>query len=68
MSFSLIQLRLLRELIDVQLACGEHYLTHGAVDFITIDVDVGEVVVGADFLNLSQGVLKCAPVPQVDVL
>ena len=41
---------------------------HGAVDFIAIDVDVGEVVIRADFLNLPQGVLKCAPVPQADVL
>src|SRR6516162_11081884 len=53
----------LRKLLDVQFARGEHDLTHGAVDFIAIDVDVGEVVVRTDFLNLPQGVLKCAPVP-----
>ena len=58
----------LRELVDVQLARGEHHLANHAVDFIAINVDVGKVVVGADFLNLTQRVLECAPVPQPDVL
>src|SRR5260370_23692674 len=58
----------LRELIDVYLAYGKHHLTHCAVDFIAIDIDIGEVVVGADFLNLTQSVLERAPVPQPDVL
>ena len=57
----------LRKLIDAQLAGGEHHLAHGAVDFIAIDVDVGKVVVGADFLNLTQRVLQCAPIPQANV-
>ncbi len=58
----------LRKLVDVQLACGEHHLASRAVDFIAINVDVGKVVIGADFLNLTQRVLKCMPVPQPDVL
>src|SRR5438552_43714 len=43
----------LREPIDVQLACGKHYLTHGVVDLIPINVDVGKIVVAADLLNLA---------------
>ena len=39
-----------------------------AVDLVAIDVDVGEVVVGADLLDLAQRVLQRAPVPQPDVL
>ena len=58
----------LRELIDAQFARGEHNLTHDAVDFIAINVDVGKIIVRTDFLNLTQRVLKCAPVPQADVL
>ena len=58
----------LRELIDVQLARGEHHFASRAVDVISINVDVGKVVVGADFLNLAQRVLKRVPVPQPDVL
>ncbi len=58
----------LRELVDVQFAGGEHHLAHVAVDFITVNVDVGKVVVGADFLNLTQRVLECMHVPQPDVL
>ena len=52
----------------MSLARGEHHLTHGAVDFIAIDIDIGKVVVGSNFLNLTQRVLECAPVPQPDVL
>ena len=58
----------LRKLVDVQLARGEHHLASHALDFVAIDVDVGKVVVGADFLNLTQRVLERAPVPQPDVL
>ncbi len=58
----------LGELIDVELACGKHHLTRCAVDFIAIDIDIGKVVVGSNFLNLTQRVLECAPVPQSDVL
>ena len=36
--------------------------------YVAVDVDVGEVVVGADFLDLAQGVLECVPVPEADVL
>ena len=57
-----------RQLVDVELARGEHHLPHLAVDLVAIDVDVGEVVVGADFLDLPQRVLQRAPVPQADVL
>ena len=58
----------LGELIDIQLARGEHYLASRAVNVIAINIDIGEIVVGADFLNLTQRVLQCAPVPQPDVL
>ena len=58
----------LREPIDVQLARGEHHLTSHAIDLIAINVDVGKVVVGADFLNLTQGILESVPVPQTNVL
>ncbi len=57
-----------RKFFDIQFARCEHYLASGAVDFIAIDVDVREIVVGADFLNLAQRILKRAPVPQPDVL
>ena len=57
-----------RQFLDVQLACGEHHLANRSVHFVAIDVDVGEVVVGADFLDLAQRVLERAPVPQPDVL
>ena len=43
----------LRKLVDVQLTGGEHYLASGAVDFVAIDVDVGKIVIGADFLDLT---------------
>ena len=39
-----------------------------AVNLIAVDVDVGEVVVGAYFLNLAQGVLESVPVPQSNIL
>ena len=56
------------QLFDIQFADREHHLAHRPVDLIPIDVDVGEVVIGADFLNLPQRVLQRAPVPQPDVL
>ncbi len=56
------------ELVDVELAGGEHDLAGGAVDVVAVDVDVGKVVVGADLLNLAEGVLEGAPVPEADVL
>ena len=69
MSFSLIQLRLLiGKLVDVELAGGEHDFAGGAVDVVAVDVDVGKVVVGADLLDLAEGVLEGVPVPEADVL
>ena len=58
----------LRQPIDVQLADCEHHLTHAAVHLIAIDVDIGEVVVGANLLNLAERVLQRPPVPEPDVL
>ena len=69
MSFSLIQLRLLsgrRSMFSSRV--GQHHLPHDTVDLVAIDVDVGEVVVRADLLDLTQRVLQRAPVPQPDVL
>jgi hypothetical protein len=57
-----------RKLLDVELAGGEHHFAGDAVDFVAIDVDVGKVVVGADFLDLAERVLERVPVPQADVL
>ena len=57
-----------RQFVDIQLARGEHHLAGGAVDFIAIDVNVGKVIVGSDFLNLTERVLQRTPVPQPDVL
>ena len=56
------------ELVDVEFAGGEHDFAGGAVDVVAIDVDVGEIIVGADFLNLAKGVLEGVPVPEADVL
>ena len=53
---------------DVQLARGEHHLPDLAIHFVAVDVDVREVVVGADFLDLPERVLQRAPVPQPNVL
>ena len=58
----------LGQLLDVQLARRQHHLAQRAVDRVAIDVDVGEVVIGADFLELPQRVLQRAPVPEPDVL
>ena len=58
----------LRQLVDVQLARREHHLPERAVDAVPIDVDVREIVVGADFLELPERVLQGAPVPEPDVL
>ena len=56
------------QLLHIQFAGGEHHLAQIAIDLIAIDVDIGKVVVGADFLNLTQSVLQCLPIPQPDVL
>src|SRR5262249_4757547 len=40
----------------------------GSVYLIPVDIDIREVVVGADFLNLTQRILQRAPVPETDVL
>ena len=56
-----------RQLVHIQLAGGEHHLADGPADLIAIDVDVGKVVVGANFLNLAQRVLQRVPIPQPDV-
>ncbi len=58
----------LRELLDVQLPRAKHYFANLAVDFIAINVDVGKVVISADFLDLAERVLQCPPVPEPDVL
>ena len=58
----------LGEFVDVEFAGGEHDLAQGAVEGVAVDVDVGKVVVGADLLDLAQGVLEGAPVPEADVL
>ena len=58
----------LGEFVDTQFTGGEHHLTRGTGNVISIDVNVWEIVVGTDFLNLTERVLECMPVPQADVL
>ncbi len=57
-----------RQFFYIELARSQHHFTGGAVDVVAINVDVGEIVVGANFLHLAQGVLQRMPVPQADVL
>ena len=54
----------LRQLLHVEFACGQHHLADRTADLISIDVDIGKVVVGPDLLNLAQRILQRAPVPQ----
>ena len=56
-----------RQLVDVQLARRKHHLTNRAADLVSVNVDVGKVVVGPNFLNLAQRVLQSARVPQTDI-
>jgi hypothetical protein len=56
------------ELVNVEFASGEHDFAGGAVDVVAVDVDVGKIVVGADFLNLAERVLKGVPIPEADVM
>jgi hypothetical protein len=58
----------LRKLVDVEFACGKHHFACVAVDLIAIDVDVREIVVGADFLDLAERVFERFHIPQADVL
>src|SRR6185437_745582 len=43
----------LRQLFYIQLARRKHYLANCTVDFIAVDVNVGKVVVGTNFLYLA---------------
>ena len=61
-------LRVLRQRVDVHLARREHHLRVLALDPVAIDIDVGEIVVEADFLQLIVGIEERARVPQPDVL
>ena len=58
----------LRQFVHVQFARRQHHLAHRAVDLVTIDVDVGKVVVSANLLNLPQRILQRMPVPQANIL
>ncbi len=51
------------EFIDVQFARGKHNLSQMPINDVPVDVDIRKVVVGANLLNLPQGVLQCMPVP-----
>ena len=52
----------------VDLARGEHHLAASAGQVVAIDVDVVELVVGADQLQLAVGVEQRLRVPEPDVL
>ena len=56
------------QFLYAHLAGGEHDLADLSVDLVAVEVDVGEVVVGTDFLNLAEGVLEGVPIPEADVL
>ncbi len=58
----------LGKLVHVQFARGEHHLAHGAVDLVAVDIDAGKIVVGANLLNLAQGIFERLHVPQPNVL
>ena len=53
----------LGQFFHVQLARAQHHLAQLAVDYVTVNVNIGKVIVGADFLNLAQRVLQRLPVP-----
>ncbi len=58
----------LGEFVDVEFADSEHDFALCAVDCVAIDVDVGEVVVGANLLDLAEGVFEGLHVPEANVL
>lgn len=57
----------LAELLDVEFAGGEHDLLEFAVDAVAVDVGV-DVAVGAEGLDLADGVVEGLPVPEADVV
>ncbi len=52
----------------VQFARSQDHLTVIAIDPIAINIQIGEAVVEADFLDLTVGLPQRAIVPQTDVL
>ena len=59
---------LFRQFRLVDLARGQHHLPLFARDDIAIHVNIGEVVIGADGLNLRERVLQSVPIPQANVV
>ncbi len=57
-----------RKLGVVELARRDHHLASLTADHITIDIDIGKVIVSANGLDLAQRVLECAPVPKTNVV
>ena len=57
-----------RQFFDIQFAGSEHHLAQIAGNLVAIDVDVGKIIVGADFLNLAQSVLQRLPIPKTNIL
>ncbi len=55
------------KLWDVEFARGNHHLPFFAADFVTVNVNVREVVVSANLLNLPQSVLQSLPIPKTNV-
>ena len=56
------------KLADIELARGEQHLAQLAVDGVAVDVAVEESVVRAQRLDLGDGVVKSAPIPQPHVV
>jgi hypothetical protein len=65
---ALVDPRPVRQAVGVELASRQHDLPQGAVDPVAIVVDRGEVVVGADLLNLRERLEQRLVVPQAHVL
>ena len=59
--------RTCRQLFDVDFSGCEHCADGLAVHDVTVDIDIREVIVRADFLNLAKRILQRLPIPQTHV-
>ena len=64
----LVDPRAVRQALGIQLARGEHHLPELAVDRVAIVVDRLEVVIGAQLLDLAEGLEQRLVIPQAHVL
>ena len=59
---------LLRQFCLIDFTRGQHHLALFTRDYIAINVNVSEIVIGADSLNLRERVLQSVPIPQANVV